>query len=449
MSTSITEILNRLVSPDLAAVSAQIVGEKSDAAARGLASAVTSLLHGLEDKSSDAGAMEIVADLANAVTRDAAGLEDVKGLLAGGAPTSTAAVAGNRLLGLLFGAEQSSLVDLIAHVSGLRLTSAASLLSLAAPMVLAAIGRRLGGGALTGPALAGLIGQERQSLLGLFSPPGAMHTAAAGAVTSSAATLAHASKAAGHTAVAAAAHTAHTEPGRHLLARLFAWLIIFTIPVGIGFAYYWQTVHQGAHKAALPEKVQAPATSPPASVAAPQPAPAPAPAPAPVAAPAPAPAKEAVTLPEGMARIALAGGTQIEAARDGVETKIIEFITDPNAVIDKGKWFDFDRLNFETGSTALTAASKAQIANIVAILKAYPAVEVKIGGYTDNVGDRAANLALSDKRARAVRDAIIAGGIDAKRVDAEGYGDKHPIADNATEAGRAKNRRTAISVRAK
>jgi outer membrane protein OmpA-like peptidoglycan-associated protein len=447
MSTSITEILNRLVSTELAAVSAQIVGEKSDAAARGLASAVTSLLHGLEDKSSDARAMEIVADLANAVTRDPAGLDDVKGLLAGGAPTSTAAVAGNRLLGLLFGAEQSSLVDLIAHVSGLRLTSAASLLSLAAPMVLAAIGRRLGGGALTGPALAGLIGQERQSLLGLFSPPGAVHAAAAGAVTSSAATLAHASKAPSHTAVAAAAHTAHTEPGRHLLARLFAWLIIFMIPVGIGFAYYWQTVHQGAHKAALPEKIQAPATSPPASVAAPQPAPAPAPPPVPT--PAPAPAKEAAPLPEGMARIALAGGTQIEAARDGVETKVIEFITDPNAVIDKGKWFDFDRLNFETGSTALTAASRAQIANIVAILKAYPAVEVKIGGYTDNVGDRAANLALSDKRARAVRDAIIAGGIDAKRVDAEGYGDKHPIADNATEAGRAKNRRTAISVRAK
>jgi outer membrane protein OmpA-like peptidoglycan-associated protein len=129
--------------------------------------------------------------------------------------------------------------------------------------------------------------------------------------------------------------------------------------------------------------------------------------------------------------------------------KIVNFINDPNAAIDKNIWFSFDRLSYETGSSNLTAESKAQIDNIVAILNAYPAVQIKIGGYTDNVGDPQANLDLSGVRATRVMEAIVAAGIAADRVEAEGYGDQYPIADNATEEGRAQNRRTAVSVRAK
>ena len=132
-----------------------------------------------------------------------------------------------------------------------------------------------------------------------------------------------------------------------------------------------------------------------------------------------------------------------------METKLVEFISNPDAVIDKGVWFDFDRLTFETASSNLTMESKAQVDNVIAILNAYPAVKVKIGGYTDNTGNPAFNLRLSDDRAKKVMQAIVDGGIAADRVEAEGYGDQHPVADNSTEEGRAKNRRTAISVRAK
>jgi outer membrane protein OmpA-like peptidoglycan-associated protein len=86
---------------------------------------------------------------------------------------------------------------------------------------------------------------------------------------------------------------------------------------------------------------------------------------------------------------------------------------------------------------------------VVAILNAYPAVKIKIGGYTDNTGDAQANLELSGKRAVKVMEAIVAAGIAADRVEAEGYGDQFQIADNGTEEGRAQNRRTAVSVRAK
>ncbi|MGA7116930.1 MAG: OmpA family protein, partial [Hyphomicrobium sp.] len=165
----------------------------------------------------------------------------------------------------------------------------------------------------------------------------------------------------------------------------------------------------------------------------------------PAAAPAPATAPAAPS----MARVALAGGTEIEGAADGVEIKIVNFINDPNATIDKTTWFNFDRLTFETGSATLTSESKAQIDNIVAILNAYPAVKMKIGGYTDNTGDPQNNLDLSGKRATKVMEAIVAAGISADRVEAEGYGDQFPVADNETDEGRSQNRRTAVSIRAK
>jgi len=73
-------------------------------------------------------------------------------------------------------------------------------------------------------------------------------------------------------------------------------------------------------------------------------------------------------------------------------------------------------------------------------------VMLKVGGYTDDVGSAAANLKLSERRAQAVRQAIVRDGIAPTRVQAEGYGEKHPVADNATEEGRARNRRIALRV---
>ncbi|NJN63855.1 MAG: OmpA family protein [Acidobacteria bacterium] len=65
-------------------------------------------------------------------------------------------------------------------------------------------------------------------------------------------------------------------------------------------------------------------------------------------------------------------------------------------------------------------------------------------GHTDNVGQPAPNKALSEKRAQSVMAAVIAGGIDAKRLSAAGFGQERPVADNRTEEGRAKNRRVEL-----
>lgn len=238
-----------------------------------------------------------------------------------------------------------------------------------------------------------------------------------------------------------------------------AFLVLgFFVLLGIGGQVIGKYMTHGA-----PAVATAPAAAPsPAPVtAAPAPAPvaaAPA-APAPAIAAAPEPAASSAPVAADVApaaaptaaltKLALAGGGDIEASGTGVESQLLAFITDAAAPIDKTKWFDFDRLNFETGSAKLTADSKAQVDNMAAILKAYPAVKIKIGGYTDNTGKPENNLALSDSRAKAVSETLVGLGIAADRLEAEGYGDQFAIADNATPEGRAKNRRISVSVRAK
>jgi outer membrane protein OmpA-like peptidoglycan-associated protein len=145
----------------------------------------------------------------------------------------------------------------------------------------------------------------------------------------------------------------------------------------------------------------------------------------------------------------LPNGVEIEIPRLGVENRLIEFIEAKDKAVDKTTWFDFDRLLFDTGSATLQAASQDQLGDLAEILKAFPAVNLKIGGYTDNTGDKAANMKLSQARADSVKAELVKLGVAASRLDAEGYGDAHPVGDNATEEGRQKNRRISMRVTAK
>ncbi|MCX6217747.1 sodium-translocating pyrophosphatase [Spirosoma sp.] len=128
-----------------------------------------------------------------------------------------------------------------------------------------------------------------------------------------------------------------------------------------------------------------------------------------------------------------------------IEEQLIEFINSDKAV-DKETWFDFDRLTFETGKATLKPESQVQLGNVAQILKAYPNVNIKVGGYTDNTGNANANLKLSGERATSVEAELEKLGIDKSRLEAEGYGQEHPVASNDTEEGRAQNRRISMRV---
>ena len=143
---------------------------------------------------------------------------------------------------------------------------------------------------------------------------------------------------------------------------------------------------------------------------------------------------------------ALASGITLNIPENGIENNLLKFIEDKSKAVDKTTWFDFDRLTFETGKSSLKPESAEQLKNIAEILKAFPDVNVKVGGYTDNTGDANANLKLSGDRAAAVKSELIKLGIDDARLESEGYGVEHPIASNDTEEGRATNRRTSVRV---
>jgi K(+)-stimulated pyrophosphate-energized sodium pump len=122
------------------------------------------------------------------------------------------------------------------------------------------------------------------------------------------------------------------------------------------------------------------------------------------------------------------------------------FIEDPGSRPDSATWFDFDRLLFDTGSATLRPESQEQLQNVAAILKANPNVHLKIGGYTDNVGSADQNLTLSDERATNVMHELVRMGVAPNALEAKGYGQEHPVADNSTEEGRALNRRISMLV---
>ena len=139
-------------------------------------------------------------------------------------------------------------------------------------------------------------------------------------------------------------------------------------------------------------------------------------------------------------------GVELSIPKLGVETRLIDFIEDATNLVDKTTWFDFDRLLFDTAKATLQVESQDQLTSVAGILKAFPNVEIKIGGYTDNTGDKAANIKLSADRAGTVVNELVKMGIDPKRLSSEGYGDAHPVADNGTEEGRQKNRRVSMRV---
>jgi OmpA-OmpF porin, OOP family len=147
-------------------------------------------------------------------------------------------------------------------------------------------------------------------------------------------------------------------------------------------------------------------------------------------------------------KVKLPDGVELDAYKGGIEDMLVTYLNSTEPV-SKDKWFDFDDLNFETNSATITAASLKQVNNITAVLKAFPKVAIKIGGYTDNTGDSLSNVKLSQSRADAVFSKLKETAAAKQLEGAEGYGPTHFVAPNDTEENKKKNRRISINVKAK
>jgi OOP family OmpA-OmpF porin len=103
-------------------------------------------------------------------------------------------------------------------------------------------------------------------------------------------------------------------------------------------------------------------------------------------------------------------------------------------------------LLFDTDSATIDAAGREALDDVAAVLRQNPSLRVELGGHTDSQGTEAYNRGLSDRRAEAARSYLVAEGIAASRLEAKGFGESNPAADNATAEGRHFNRRTQVEV---
>lgn len=215
------------------------------------------------------------------------------------------------------------------------------------------------------------------------------------------------------------------------------WLVPSTLAILVLLSGFLLLRGRSPEKPALPGAGSAtptpiPATSLPATPLAPA-----TPTPEPTPSPEPKVALTEIVLPKAVT---------LKGAPGGIESQLLAFVQDTSKPAESSPWFIFDRLRFETSRPILKPEAKQQLENMALILKSFPKLHLKIGGYTDNLGSEEANNALSEERAKAVLTALTALGIEKTRLAAQGYGGADPVGDNATEAGRAQNRRIAVQV---
>lgn len=114
--------------------------------------------------------------------------------------------------------------------------------------------------------------------------------------------------------------------------------------------------------------------------------------------------------------------------------------------IEPAKVYTLENVFFDTGLSTLKPESYKALNDLVEVMKLKPALIIEIDGHTDNTGTPEINQTLSQNRADAVRNYLIKKGIAATRVTAKGFGDTMPVADNSTDEGKAKNRRTEVKI---
>lgn len=110
----------------------------------------------------------------------------------------------------------------------------------------------------------------------------------------------------------------------------------------------------------------------------------------------------------------------------------------------RGYVITFGDVLFSTNQSTLKAGATRNVEKLVTFLNLYPQRRVLIEGFTDSIGSDSSNQALSERRANAVRTALIDAGITRQRIDTRGYGEEYPVAGNDSESGRQLNRRVEI-----
>jgi outer membrane protein OmpA-like peptidoglycan-associated protein len=396
MAASILDSVTSLLSPQVIGPVASQLGESTDAVQRGLQTGSAALLAGLASKAGQPGFLgQILSMVTNPANTPGAlsGLISNPSSLLSSITSSPLGGLGSQFMSSIFGTSTPAVADAVGRTAGVASSKASSMLAMAAPLVLGALGQHVRQNNLTASDLGAELKSEAPTFQ-RFLPSSLMSMFSSGA-----------------SAVAAVPQKVAAAGNRWL------WPVVILALLLLGAIWFFNRA-----KEPVANTVQNAANA--VSDA----------------------GSSAIAALGNFFSAKLPNGVELNIPQFGVENKLMAFLNDSSKPVDTTTWFNFDRLLFDTGKATLQPSSQEQLNNIAAILKAYPNVHIKIGGYTDNTGDPAANQALSDARAQNVMSALVTDGIDSSRLEAKGYGDQYPVGDNSTEAGRAQNRRIAMLV---
>ncbi len=387
MANSLLGSLIGAVRPDMLTQASADLGLPDHQVAHGLETSFASIVAGLAAKSGDAGTMRRVFEMAT---------------------SGNANNSGPQLLSALFGDRAGAVGNTIAQTTGMSPEAGTSVLMTAAPIVLGVLGSQVHTHGWNLSGFADWIGGQRDNLL-RSAPPGVRNILG---IRDPVAQVPE-------PPMPTAARPGDVPPAPRA-SRLWLWPLAAAVLL---LAVLWNVLRRPT----TPETAAAGdvALSTPATPA----------------------ATPATPAPTAFVDLSLPNGQSVHVPTNGTEARLVAYLGDPNMGHGMDTtWFEFDRLHFNKGAPTLDAASDPQLHDMATIFAAYPTVHATIGGYTDNTGDADANQRLSQQRASTVVTQLVALGVTPERLTAKGYGAAHPVADNASEAGRAQNRRIAVRV---
>lgn len=440
MAFNLLDAAKNMLPNDLISKAAGSLGESEGSIQKALSGAIPSVLAGLLGKSSGNGGTGML-DLVKGVAGSGV-LNNLTGLFDGsGAASPGGGGIGNTVMGWLrsiFGDKINNIVNAISGFAGIKSSSASAVLNMAAPAALAPIGKYATENNLSVSDLGSFLQSQKTSILSAI-PSGFNLTGALG-INSLGDLGGKATE-----AISSAAEYAGDTVKNVSSGNKWLWPLLLLVAIA---ALIWFFTQKGC-KDSTPAATEDTTTT--------------------TIAPAPAPTT-AIPGATGMLdtvtgnyvydlgneiELKLADGSVLRVGENSTEARLFNMLSNANwsiDTVDKTKnWVTFNRVYFETGKSVLTAESQAQIKNVAAILKNFPASSIKIGGYTDNTGDAAVNKKISDSRAKIVMRELVKLGAGAKQVtEAVGYGPEHPVcAANDTPECKAQNRRVDLKVASK
>lgn len=405
----VPRLLALLNTSELVGSFSRMVGESEAVTRKGVAAAVPSILGALIAKGRTENDAAALIALMCEHKIDGSMLDQLA-LLFGGRSPSAQLEFGQAMLGAIMGDKAPAVTRLVGTASEMSGTGAGKLMALIAPVVLGGVATAAPEEGFSPSALAAFLTSQKD-YLGAFAPAGLGDMLELGTLgMAEAPTLVKVRLATG-AALRDAGAAAVVAPS--FLQVLWPWLALALLLLMAVFGL------RSCLSGDKPPVADVPAVSEPEPVAA-----------------------EPVAEEPAATQIRLPSGSVLSVPPDSVGENLYNFLASEEA---GAKTFLFDGLTFESGRATLDARSQETIAAIAEILKAFGSVAVSVDGYTDNTGSREANLRLSEARAQQVMAALAAAGIDASRMAATGHGDDSPVADNATEEGRAQNRRTELT----